>query len=150
MSSDRRSDISGSDSMRAQPQAAPRIYCAGATPSSHPHRRTPACAHRTHCPRGRFDTDMSGTIELSEFAVLARDLRVFTAFDASGDGSLDAAELLPALAHLGLVASAEVAARVLAASDLGAISARSRRDLAGGRARARRMGRGQLAIDRSR
>jgi len=60
---------------------------------------------------------MSGTIELSEFAVLARDLRVFAAFDASGDGSLDAAELLPALAHLGLVASAEVAARVLAAWD---------------------------------
>ena len=84
---------------------------------------------------------MSGTIGLSEFAVLARDLRVFIAFDRSGDGrciqsaracplhlaadalrapprgSLDSAELLPALAHLGLVASADVAARVLAAWD---------------------------------
>ena len=52
-----------------------------------------------------YDADQSGRIELHEFAVLARDVAVFTAFDADHSGTLDPSELRPALSKLGLAAS---------------------------------------------
>lgn len=64
-----------------------------------------------------YDSDSSGRIELPEFAVLARDLTVFTTFDVDHSGTLDAKELLPALTKLGLAASADEVAQILHAWD---------------------------------
>ena len=50
----------------------------------------------------RYDADASRRIELHEFAVLVRDISLFTSFDRDGNGVLDADELLPALRKLGL------------------------------------------------
>jgi len=50
----------------------------------------------------RYDTDASGRIELHEFAVLARDISLFTSFDVDGNGLLDQEELLMVLRKLGL------------------------------------------------
>ena len=64
-----------------------------------------------------YDADESGRIELHEFAVLARDVSVFTSYDKDRSGNLDATELRPALAKLGLAASeSEVRRRAKAAS----------------------------------
>ena len=60
-----------------------------------------------------YDHDDSGRIELHEFAVLARDVSVFTAFDKDHSGTLDAAELLPALGKLGLAASEKEVRRII-------------------------------------
>ena len=60
-----------------------------------------------------YDADMSGRIELHEFAVLARDVAVFTAFDADHSGTLEASELGPALTKLGLAPSEAEVRRII-------------------------------------
>ena len=54
-----------------------------------------------------------GRIELYEFAIMARDVSVFTAFDSDHAGVLDAAKLRPALAKLGLAASEPEVRRII-------------------------------------
>ena len=63
-----------------------------------------------------YDHDSSGRIELYEFAIMARDVSVFTAFDSDHAGVLDAAKLRPALAKLGLAASEPEVRRIIDAS----------------------------------
>ena len=49
-----------------------------------------------------YDSDSSGRIELPEFAVLARDLTVFTTFDVDHSGKLSPFELEQAVKHSNL------------------------------------------------
>ena len=60
-----------------------------------------------------YDNDDSGRIELYEFAVLARDLSVFQVYDRDRTGTLDASELRPALAKLGLATSEAEVRRIM-------------------------------------
>ena len=64
-----------------------------------------------------YDADDSGCIELHEFAMLARDIQVFRAFDADESGYLDAKELLPALSKLGLATNSKEVEEILRAWD---------------------------------
>lgn len=70
----------------------------------------------------RYDADGNGSIELHEFAVLVRDLQLYTSFDTDCNGTIGADELSQALALLGLkhpAAEEEAAAKpVLEAWDL--------------------------------
>jgi len=60
-----------------------------------------------------YDHDESGRIELYEFAIMARDMSVFTAYDEDHTGTLDATKLRPALAKLGLAASEAEVRRII-------------------------------------
>jgi len=64
-----------------------------------------------------YDHDESGRIELHEFAVLVRDASVFAAYDKDHSGTLEADELLPALAKLGLAASEQEVRMIIATWD---------------------------------
>jgi len=70
----------------------------------------------------RYDADGNGSIELHEFAVLVRDLQLYTSFDTECNGTISASELVRALKELGLkhpTTSMEAAAKpVLEAWDL--------------------------------
>jgi calmodulin len=50
----------------------------------------------------RYDADDNGTIDLPEFAVLVRDLQLYTMFDTNCDGQIDASELHTALKRLSM------------------------------------------------
>ena len=50
----------------------------------------------------KYDSDANGRIDLVEFAVLVRELQLFSSFDKNGDGTLQSSELRPALHTLGL------------------------------------------------
>ena len=50
----------------------------------------------------KYDADANGRIDLVEFAVLVRELQLFSSFDKNGDGTLQSSELRPALHTLGL------------------------------------------------
>jgi Ca2+-binding EF-hand superfamily protein len=60
-----------------------------------------------------YDHDESGHIELYEFAVLARDVSVFSQFDKDRSGTLDASELKPALSKLGLATNEKEVRRII-------------------------------------
>ena len=66
----------------------------------------------------RYDIDGSGTIELHEFAILARDISLFTQFDKDRNGIIDAAELRHALFALAGVRDARQAALIMKAWDV--------------------------------
>lgn len=66
----------------------------------------------------RYDVDGNGTIELHEFAILARDIALFTQYDTDCNGVLDASELRPALRNLAGITDEAQARAILRAWDV--------------------------------
>ena len=61
----------------------------------------------------KYDGDNDRSIDVKEFAALVRDVQMMHTFDANGDGTLDDAELIPALKELGLDVSAAHAKEIV-------------------------------------
>ena len=61
----------------------------------------------------QYDDDSNSSIDVKEFARLARDVQMMHSFDTNGDGTLDAEELVPALRSLGMSVRAEHSTKIL-------------------------------------